>query len=689
MGKTLVVGLILAILAVAANAGQVVDGVLMVNGKPFYPLGSWNSDYTTPEDIARLGMNTSFRGGPSTPEAVETFRELMRECDQRGIQVVPYLSYGGAGVQPWAPEAVRAIAKLATEPNLLAWYVGDDIGMQHLPGIRQTVDILRENTPTIPTVADYIAKETPEAKTVFTQYIDIRCQYAYPIPDETFAQYLEFFDRQREFVGDPLWTWVQSFMWGRTGRALNVGAEGPGPVPDPEQVRLLAFAAINRGVRGLLFFPHHELHRLPELAAEVALTCREIRLFESHLAAGTTTFNLPTSLPEVNATAFQYGNSTVISAAVFKPSYHRWVDADVLKDVSIDCPWADAELPQAVLTATPDMVPCSVSIAPNPEQIRVTLPSLEIAGFVLITNDNFELTRVRRMAMRIPKDLRTLIMPAAAAQHRKVSSVVWQLGRDNLYSTSDMMDAVRAQDACAAALDRRDYDAAVRAWRALLRADRKMLDDVMRYAEAHQDMLSPSQQAYLASPYGLQNIPGLGDAPPADDPRRFIREYLVAGPFALDWDGKTPETPPGFARAYPPESQTRDDAEFETLDGKGKWKNAEADLSGLLRLLPLFKTTENVVCYAQCRVQAPREMDTKLSLGSNDGAAVFVNGKTVFSWSSAPEGGRSAHPHQNEIPVHLQAGMNIVVVKVENLGRDWQLYLAIHDPKQELKLELE
>lgn len=335
MYRMLVAALLVATSTFAA--GRIENGVLTVNGRPFYPLGSWNSDFTTPHDHARLGMNTSFRAGPRTPGAVAEFRSLMRQFAEVGVQVVPYLHYGGAGVTPWPADDVRAISALASEPNLLTWYVGDDIGMKHLDGIRQTVTMLREESPDIATVADYIADETPEARTVFTEFVDIRCQYSYPVPDSPIADYMEFFDRQREFVGDPLWTWVQSFMWRSTALELGLGVEdGPGPVPEPEQIRLLSHAAINRGVRGLLFFPHHELHLQPELAASAALVCHEVRLFNDHLAAGTTTMNLPSSDPDVNATAFRYGNSTVVSAMVVRNFYHRWMDEAVVGNVTID-----------------------------------------------------------------------------------------------------------------------------------------------------------------------------------------------------------------------------------------------------------------------------------------------------------------------------------------------------------------
>jgi hypothetical protein len=672
--------LLTAIAVSLVHAGEIHDGVLLVDGKPFYPLGSWNFSSTTPEDIARLGMNTSFQGGPGTDEAVEQFRTFMRRCDELGIQVVPYLSFGGAGVTPWAPEAVRSISKLSSEPNLLTWYVGDDITMRHLEGIRQTVSILREETPTIPTVADYIADETPEAQTTFTEYVDIRCQYSYPIPDEPYAEYLAFFDKQRAFVGDPLWTWVQNFMWGRTGRFLEVGAEGPGPVPDPEQVRLLAFAAINRGVRGLLFFAHHELHRLPEISAEVALTCREIRLFEGHLAAGVPTFNLRCSDPDLNATAFAYRRSTVISAALFRDHYHRYLDEGIVKDVTITCPWSGDTMPRATLVNVPDILACEVAAGTETGTIMIRVPRLELAAFILVDSKEETVTRLRDRLNYIPDEMKDLIVPAAAAQTRKVCSVLWQLGLDNLYdSETAVMETMRSQEFCASAIVDGEYIDAFRAWRSTLRQCRGLLAMTMEYAEERREAIPANLQDYLVSPYGLHKIPGLGDAPGRDDPWRFNRKWLVTGPFPLEANPEDEHTmAPGFERPFAPESTDDPTATFDTLDGPRSWRAAESDVSGLLDLRPLFDTIDNVVAYAKCTLIAPKDGEARLSIGSNDGARVWANGNLVYS----EHGPRNGSNHDAEIAVPVHAGANAILVKVENLGGDWKLYLSVYDPER-------
>ena len=670
-----------------SGAGELVDGILYVDGKPFYPLGSWNFSYTTPEDIARLGMNTSFRGGPGTPEAVAEFRTYMQRAADLGIQLVPYVSYGGAGVVPWPPERVRTIATLASEPNLLTWYVGDDITMKHLDGIRQTVNILREESPNVATVADYIADETPEAQTVFTQFVDIRCQYYYPVPGDSIRNYLEFFDRQREFVGDPLWTWVQNFMWGGTGHTLKLGIQdGPGPLPEPEQVRMLAHAAINRGIRGLMFFPHHELHLQPELAASVALVCHEVGLFNDHLAAGATTMDLTSSNPDVNATSFRYENSTVVSAFIVRDTYHRWMDEAVVENVTIEVPWPagpgpDGRLPEALLVATPEVVECEVARGATRGTISLTIPSLEVAGFVLLTRDDDEAEELRQGVTEISPAIADLAYTGSVAQVRKVGSLVWQTGFDHLYhSPTVMLDAVRANErAMVALLDGRAEDV-VNEWRYAHRTCRSMLDSMMTFAYEREAIIPPNQRKYLLSPYGLAQIPKLSMALDPNDTWHFVANWSVTGPFPLEGNDDGDVMAPGFERVYPPETNADPTATFATVDGTAGWRAVQADLDGGVNLLDHFITTEDVVCYARCTVVAPEAVDIDMSLGSNDGAKVWVNGEEVFALHT----GRSATQHQDTIPVHLNAGTNHVLVKVENLGANWALYLSFDDPDRAL-----
>jgi hypothetical protein len=121
------------------------------------------------------------------------------------------------------------------------------------------------------------------------------------------------------------------------------------------------------------------------------------------------------------------------------------------------------------------------------------------------------------------------------------------------------------------------------------------------------------------------------------------------------------------------------------MDGPASWKAIDADLSGLTDFLGAYATTENTICYAHCRIVAPSDMDVKLSVGTNDGAKIWLNGEVVFSKHI----GRGATPHQEELNVHLNEGPNSVLVKLENWGANWQLYMSADDPDRLLRFDVE
>jgi hypothetical protein len=677
---------LIALLALssAVSAGTLKDGLLTVDGRPFYVLSGWDDrKSTTVDDIVRLGMNTSFRGAPSTDTSMKSFRAFMWEAAEKGIQVVPYLSYGGTRVTPWAPEKVKRVSTLSREPNLLAWYVGDDITMKHLDGIKQTVSILRKKTPHLAVVADYIADETPEARTTFTKYVDIRCQYTYPVTRSSFHAYAEFFDEQRVFVGDPLWTWVQAFMWRSDGLRFNLSFhDGGGPFPEPEQTRLMSFVAINRGIRGLQFFQHNVLLRQPELAAEVAYICHEVRLFNDQLAAGIPAFDLVCSDTAVKATAFTYKNTVAVSMALIKDTYHRWVDDATVRNVTITVPWTDKKLPQAVLVRLPDAFDCMVAKGKTAGTVDITVPELEVAGLMLVSADEEDFTRLREGVTSAVRKLAPVGIMGAVAQARKVGTAIWQVGFEGFHlKNEEYLHIIRANEVAVDACVSGRYDVAVRKWRESLRFSRVFLDSMMKVALKTTPILMPHERPFLQGPYTLFNIPEIMLAPDPAGKWHFVRDFMIVGPFKLDGNNDLVTIPGKFDHPYGPEKASNPSVVFETVDGEASWKPARATLSGDIDFLKFFRTTDDMLCYARCLVTSPVDTTMTLGLGSNDGAVIWVNREQVFRLHT----GRRISPIQNTVKVKLRKGTNTVMVKVTNLGSNWQLYLSFDDQKRILK----
>jgi hypothetical protein len=679
----LVVLLLTASLAAAREASWPVElrrDILTVRGKPFYPLGTWSDGLTTPEELLKLGMNVHFLGIGPSPQGPANLGEIVKRFSTRGILLIPYFGFGGSGTIPWAKADLESYLKpLGDSAGILAWYIGDDLTEVHLPGMSATADTVHSNDRMHPVVADYIAEPGRQDRATFRRYLDIMCQYGYPAPDGTLADYARFFDEQRQAVGDPLWTWVQAFMWAHTGSELSLGAEGPGPIPEPEQVRLLTYVALNRGVRGILFFAIQHFRTASEISAEIAQVCREIKLAEPYLAAGKMSLDIPTSDPIVRASSFSRPEGSVAALVIMGPNYLRWVDEAVRENVSftVSC---GGESPRAVLLTLPKPIECRVARVGR-SRVRVTVPRLEMGGLVLVTSRAAEIERASHEAARLTAQVARMAVLGAAAQLRKVAGAYYSLGSDLSGGQAILTTAqMRLEEACQA-LDRRQPGDALLGARNVLLLCRRVIDATMRLAESRRPMLTELEQRNLKLFYSLPHLPGLLAAMPDSKEYRFLREFAVIGPFPLDMVEETEEAiPPGFERPYPPEKETDFLATYDGMAGPVHWQFAHAGFDARLNLEQYIAPSRNAVAYAHAAVTAPRDMETIIGLGSNDGVKVWVNGRLVF----VHHVGRYAAPNQESFGVKLRAGKNIVLVKIENWGGRWELYLSVRDPDNAL-----
>ncbi len=87
------------------------------------------------------------------------------------------------------------------------------------------------------------------------------------------------------------------------------------------------------------------------------------------------------------------------------------------------------------------------------------------------------------------------------------------------------------------------------------------------------------------------------------------------------------------------------------------------------------------VAYALVYVESPRKYSTQLGVGSNDGVRVWLNDKSVHNNPIL----RPASPNEDIIPVTLKKGWNKILIKVDQAGLSWGLYLSLPDPDKILR----
>jgi lysophospholipase L1-like esterase len=114
----------------------------------------------------------------------------------------------------------------------------------------------------------------------------------------------------------------------------------------------------------------------------------------------------------------------------------------------------------------------------------------------------------------------------------------------------------------------------------------------------------------------------------------------------------------GFDTQYPPE---KDPAAVAWT--RAPFANGQIDLG------PHFARSTQVVAYARVVLEADRACTLHLAMGSDDGLAVFANGRRVFAHDVL----RSLKPGEDEAEVPLAAGRNDLLFKVTQAGGDFAL----------------
>jgi uncharacterized protein len=163
----------------------------------------------------------------------------------------------------------------------------------------------------------------------------------------------------------------------------------------------------------------------------------------------------------------------------------------------------------------------------------------------------------------------------------------------------------------------------------------------------------------------------------------FIRNWMVIGSFPLGAPWGSLNNPKGFDTAYPPELEIDLARTYQGMAGHVQWQKVIAPESGYLDFRLNLSPTDAVVGYAYAEVFSPLEQTVKMTFGSNDGAKVWVNDVNVYSRHL----GRPATPDQDILEAKLRKGTNRILVKVENWGGHWGMYMRLLDLNGELRIK--
>jgi hypothetical protein len=80
--------------------------------------------------------------------------------------------------------------------------------------------------------------------------------------------------------------------------------------------------------------------------------------------------------------------------------------------------------------------------------------------------------------------------------------------------------------------------------------------------------------------------------------------------------------------------------------------------------------------YGYAEVESVHAQEVVLRCGSDDGIRIWLNGRLVHSHETQ----RGYSPDSDEVPVHLHAGRNRILVKIVNYTQGWGFGVAVPNP---------
>jgi hypothetical protein len=171
------------------------------------------------------------------------------------------------------------------------------------------------------------------------------------------------------------------------------------------------------------------------------------------------------------------------------------------------------------------------------------------------------------------------------------------------------------------------------------------------------------------------------------DAEGFIRNWLVLAPIALAEESGATEIDNDYLKG---EATAKPKAGDQVTIGAGTatWTPHKTDDFFIDFLVSFGKVKgEYVAGYAVAYVMADEPMSVNLALGTNDQGKAWLNGKEVFKLADA----RTLDKDQDRIPVTLNKGQNVLMLKVINEVNNWQgcaRFLRGEAPVKNVKISL-
>ena len=223
------------------------SGVLLVAGKPFFPIGVYHVGVAEYQKLADNGFN-AVQGG--NPPAVEDFRKLLDEGTRTGIMIdVPF--YGGGKVAANLPDTLLKIAAARDHPAVLNWKIIDEPDIRpdiidEVANAYRRIRAVDSAHPVLLTIA------SPPSFPYWVNFCDMLQVDPYPLPRNPLTQVSDTVKAARAVL-QP---------WQNLTAVLQCGWEmdrdKPANQPTYDQALSMVYLALINGAKGIFWYSMHD-----------------------------------------------------------------------------------------------------------------------------------------------------------------------------------------------------------------------------------------------------------------------------------------------------------------------------------------------------------------------------------------------------------------------------------------------
>lgn len=186
----------------------------------------------------------------------------------------------------------------------------------------------------------------------------------------------------------------------------------------------------------------------------------------------------------------------------------------------------------------------------------------------------------------------------------------------------------------------------------------------------YRDVLKSTKDRKLAQ-QAEQGLRRLGVAEDFARDAGFLTDWVIIGSFAAK----------AFSDKFPPETEAFDAAaSYPGAEGQQvTWKAWHtSDIFGITDFDQIYTPKENVIAYARTVITVAQLMDAVLKIGSDDGVVAWLNGQEIHKNNAQ----RRVHIDEDIVPISLQPGENVLLLKIVQGGSDWGFTVRLVDTSE-------